>query len=207
MKEIVSGLFVAVLLISNLLSSAKLIDIGGVVFDAGTLVFPVAYIFGDILTEVFGFRFARRVILVGFAANLLLAGFTALASALPGEALWQQYAGDAAYSSILGGVYGLVAASLAAYLVGSLSNSYVMHVLRHTRWLPVRTIGSTIVGQALDTAIFFGIATVLGVFPLELFWSLVGFNYVFKVAIEVAGTPITVLVIRIIRHMEHALQR
>lgn len=206
MKDIISGLFVAVLLISNLLSSAKLIDIGGVVFDAGTLVFPIAYIFGDILTEVYGYQQSRRVIWTGFLSTALLGLFTWFTGILPGEQNWQGYAGDSAYTAILGGVSGLVVASLLGYFCGEFTNSYVlarMKVLTKGRWLPVRTITSTLVGQGLDTVVFFLAATALGVFPVELLWPLISFNYVFKVAIEVLFTPITVRVVTAVKRAEN----
>jgi Uncharacterized conserved protein len=154
--DLIMVLFVTVLLISNLLSSAKIIDLGAsigpipLIFDAGTLVFPISYIFGDILTEVYGFRRSRRVIWSGFLATALMGFFVWLAGILPGEATWQEFAGQAAFEAILGGISGLIVASLIAYFVGEFSNSYVlarMKVLTNGRWLPARTIGSTLVGQ------------------------------------------------------------
>jgi uncharacterized integral membrane protein (TIGR00697 family) len=209
--DFVMALFVTVLLLSNLLSSAKIIDLGlnlggfAFVFDAGTLVFPISYIFGDILTEVYGYRRARRVIWAGFAASLLMGVFVWLAGALPGETLWQGTVGQDAYNAVLGGIYGLLVASLVAYLMGEFSNSYVlarMKVASAGRWLPVRTIASTLVGQAVDTVVFMAVATALGVFPDDLFWSLVITNYVLKVGIEVVMTPLTVLVVGALKRAE-----
>jgi uncharacterized integral membrane protein (TIGR00697 family) len=209
--DMVMALFVTVLLLSNLLSSAKIIDLGAalgpiaLIFDAGTLVFPISYIFGDILTEVYGYRRARRVIWMGFGATALMGVFVWLAGVLPGAAEWQGYAGQSAYDAILGGVSGLVVASLAAYWVGEFSNSYVlakMKIATKGRWLWGRTIGSTLVGQAVDTIIFFLIATALGVFLPEIIVSLIVTNYILKVGIEVAFTPVTLRVVNALKQAE-----
>src|SRR5512147_2466682 len=132
------ALFVAVLLISNIASSAKIIDwcvsVAGLplAFDAGTLLFPISYVFGDILTEVYGYAAGRRVIWAGFAMSALM-GFTLwVVARLPGEANWQATAGQAAYDAILGGVSygGIIVASLAAYFAGEFSNSFVLAKLK-----------------------------------------------------------------------------
>jgi uncharacterized integral membrane protein (TIGR00697 family) len=209
--DVVMALFVTVLLLSNLLSSAKIIDLNtsflGVplAFDAGTLVFPIAYIFGDILTEVYGYRRSRRVIWMGFLATALMGGFVGLAGALPAEAYWQDTVGQSAYDAVLGGISGLVIASLAAYWLGEFSNSFVLAKLKVAtggRYLPLRTIGSTLVGQALDTLAFFWIAAALGVFPWEILASLMLTNYLLKVGIEVVLTPVTVVVVGYLKQAE-----
>lgn len=210
--DLIMVLFVTVLLLSNLLSSAKIIDLGTgigpipLAFDAGTLVFPVSYIFGDILTEVYGYRRSRRVIWSGFFATALMGAFVWLAGVLPGEASWQQSVGQGAYDAVLGGVSGLVVASLAAYFMGEFSNSYVlarMKILTRGRWVWSRTIGSTLVGEGIDSITFITIATALGVFPPELLATLIVTNYVLKVGIEVIMTPITLAVIRWLKDAEH----
>jgi uncharacterized integral membrane protein (TIGR00697 family) len=210
--DLVMGLFVTVLLLSNLLSSAKIIDLGvaigplALVFDAGTLVFPISYIFGDILTEVYGYKRSRRVIWMGFFATALMGFFVWLAGVLPGETLWESAVGQDAYNAVLGGISGLVIASLAAYFAGEFSNSYVlakMKIATQGRWLWMRTIGSTLVGQAVDTSIFFIVATLLGVFPPELMASLIVTNYVLKVGIEVLFTPVTLAVIPALKKAEN----
>lgn len=207
----VMALFITTLLLSNLLSSAKIIDLGvalgnfAFVFDAGTLIFPISYIFGDILTEVYGYKRARRVIWMGFMASAIMAFFVWLAGALPGEAYWLEGNGESAYQIILGGITGLVVASLSAYWVGSFSNSYVlarMKIATKGKWLWTRTIGSTLVGQGVDTLTFIGIATLLGVFPPELFASLVITNYILKVGIEVLMTPLTLQVVGWLKRAE-----
>jgi len=209
--DLIMALFVTVLLISNLLSSAKIIDLGfslgalAFAFDAGTLVFPISYIFGDVLTEVYGYRRSRRVIWAGFGANVLLGFFVWLASALPGEAEWQGYAGQGAYDAILGGISGLIVASLAAYFLGEFTNSYLLAKMKlwtGGRWLWTRTIGSTLVGQMVDTTVFTLIATALGVFPPELLASLIATNYVLKVGFEVLLTPLTYRIINLLKAAE-----
>jgi uncharacterized integral membrane protein (TIGR00697 family) len=216
--DFVMVLFVTVLLLSNLLSSAKIIDVGVAtiqiaglditlgIFDAGTLVFPISYIFGDILTEVYGYKRSRRVIWMGFIATALMGFFVWLTGVLPGASDWEGYAGQQAYTAILGGVSGLVVASLVAYWMGEFSNSYVlarMKIATEGRWLWTRTIGSTLVGQAVDTIAFFAIATLLGVFPPQIVASLAVTNYVLKVGIEVLFTPVTFAVVNFLKASEN----
>ena len=209
--DLITVLFVTVLLLSNILSSAKIIDLGvsllglQFIFDAGTLVFPISYIFGDVLTEIYGYRRSRRVIWSGFFATALMAFFVWLAGVLPGESLWSETVGQSAYDAVLGSIWKLAIASLVAYFFGEFVNSYVlarMKVLMQGRWLWARTIGSTIAGQGVDTTVFFVIATALGVFPIELMLSLIVSNYIFKVSIEVIFTPITLRVIRWLKTSE-----
>ncbi|MBM3137199.1 MAG: queuosine precursor transporter [Chloroflexi bacterium] len=211
--DLVMALFVTVLISSNIASSAKIVDWGfsllGVrmAFDAGTLLFPISYIFGDVLTEVYGFRRSRRVIWTGFGALALSAAAFSLIGALPGEAAWQAYAGDEAYQAILGGMssFGIVGASLIAYFLGSYSNSVVMAVMKVAtkgKYLWARTIGSTLVGEGVDTLIFVLVATLAGVFPWEVFVSLALTNYLFKVGIEAAFTPVTYWVVNTLKRAE-----
>ncbi len=205
--------FVAVLLISNIASSAKIIDWGVSVaglplaFDAGTLLFPISYIFGDLLTEVYGYAAGRRVIWTGFAM-LALMGFTLwVVGRLPGEANWQQTAGQAAYDAILGGVSygGIIIASLAAYFAGEFSNSFVLAKLKIAtsgRFLWVRTIGSTLVGEGVDSVVFVLVASAFGVFPWAAAASIIVANYIFKVTIEVVFTPVTYRVVGFLKQAE-----
>jgi queuosine precursor transporter len=211
--DLVMALFVTVLIVSNIASSAKIVDWGfslfGVrmAFDAGTILFPLSYIFGDVLTEVYGYRGARRVIWIGFGCLALTALVLGIVSILPGESAWQEYAGQEAYMQILGGIStgGIVLASLLAYLLGSFSNAFIlarMKVITGGRWLWTRTIGSTIIGQAFDTLVFVTVATLVGVFPWEIFASLVLTNYLFKVIIEALMTPLTYLVVGKLKRAE-----
>lgn len=200
--DLIMAVFVTVLVVSNIASSAKIVDWGfsifGVrmAFDAGTLLFPVSYIFGDILTEVYGYKNSRRVIWAGFACLTLSAVIFWIVSLLPGEAQWQQYAGNAAYLAILGGMSsgGIVLASLAGYWSGEFTNSFVlakMKIMTRGRWLWTRTIGSTIAGELVDTLVFIIIASLFHIFPWTLFLTLVFTNYLFKVGIEALMTPVT----------------
>lgn len=211
--DLMMAAFVAVLLISNIASSAKIIDWGVSVgrlrlaFDAGTLLFPISYIFGDVLTEVYGYAYGRRVIWVGFALAALMGITLWLVARLPGEANWQAAAGQSAYDAILGGVSngGIIVASLIAYFAGAFSNSFVLAKLKvatHGRFLWMRTIGSTLVGQLVDTTIFVLIAAALGVFPRAAALSIIVANYIFKVAIEVVFTPVTYRVVAVLKRAE-----
>jgi uncharacterized integral membrane protein (TIGR00697 family) len=210
----VMALFVTVLIISNIASSAKIIDWGvsilglRLAFDGGTILFPISYIFGDVLTEVYGFQRARRVIWTGFAMLALTAFVLWLVRIMPGEATWQEYAGQQAYEAILGGISsgGIVLASLVAYLAGSFSNSVVlarMKVITRGRFLWMRTIGSTLVGEGVDTLIFIFVATLAGVFPWELFATLTFTNYIFKVGIEAIMTPFTYQIVNALKRAEN----
>ena len=211
--DLIVGIFVTVLIISNIASSAKIVDWGfslfGVrmAFDAGTLLFPVSYIFGDILTEVYGYRRSRRVIWTGFLCLGLSSFVLWLVRILPGEAEWQGYAGQPAYNAILGGMSsgGIVLASLLGYWSGEFSNSFTlakMKILTGGRWLWTRTIGSTIIGEAVDTLIFVIIATLFHVFPWSLFVTLVLTNYLFKCGVEALMTPVTYTVVNWLKKVE-----
>jgi len=210
----IMALFVMVLVVSNIASSAKIIDLGfnifniPLAFDAGTLLFPISYIFGDILTEVYGYKRSRRVIWTGFAALALSALVFWGIQRLPGEATWQEYAGDAAYRAILGGMSsgGIVLASLVAYWLGEFSNSFVlakMKVLTNGRWLWMRTIGSTLVGELVDSAVFIAIASLFGIFPWSLFVTLAFTNYLLKAATEALMTPLTYLIVNFLKRVEN----
>jgi len=211
--DFIMAIFITVLLVSNVASSAKIVDLGfsllGVrmAFDAGTILFPVSYIFGDVLTEVYGYRRSRRVIWTGFFCLGLAAVVFFIVSRLPGEATWEQYAGDAAYLAILGGMStgGIVLGSLAGYWSGEFTNSFVlakMKVLTNGRWLWTRTIGSTIFGELVDTGVFVTIASLFGVFPWSLFITLTLTNYLFKVGIETLMTPATYAVVNALKTAE-----
>jgi uncharacterized integral membrane protein (TIGR00697 family) len=205
--------FVAVLIISNVASSAKIVDLGvslfgfPLAFDGGTLIFPISYVFGDILTEVYGFRASRRVIWMGFAALALSSLVFFLLRLLPGEAAWEHDVGSAAYDAILGGMSsgGIALASLLGYWVGEFSNSVAlsrMKVMMKGRFLWVRTIGSTLVGELLDSLVFVLVASLTGVFGWGLFFTLVRTNYILKCLVEAAVTPLTYFVVRKLKKAE-----
>ena len=212
--DVITALFVTVLVVSNIASSAKIVDWGfsissvRMAFDAGTLLFPVSYIFGDILTEVYGYKRSRRVIWTGFFCLALSAVVFWVVRILPGEATWQEYAGQNAYDVILGGMStgGIVLASLIGYWAGEFSNSFTlakMKILTRGRWLWSRTIGSTLVGELVDTLFFVFVASLFGVFPWSLFITLVLTNYIFKCSVEALMTPLTYLVVNRLKHLEH----
>jgi len=211
--DLIMAVFVTVLVVSNVASSAKIVDlrfsIFGVpmAFDGGTILFPISYIFGDILTEVYGYKRSRRVIWTGFFCLALSAGVFWIVQNLPGEATWQGYAGDAAYAAILGGMSsgGIVLGSLAGYWSGEFSNSFIlarMKVWMQGRQLWARTIGSTLVGELVDSVVFVTIASVFGVFPWSLFVTLTVTNYLFKSAIEGLMTPLTYAVVGFLKRAE-----
>ena len=212
--DLIIAVFVTVLVVSNIASSAKIVDWGvslfgrlPLAFDAGTILFPVSYIFGDILTEVYGYKQSRRVIWVGFACLALSAMTFWIVGLLPGEAAWQGYAGDAAYSAVLGGMStgGIVFGSLAGYWTGEFTNSFILaklKVLTQGRWLWMRTIGSTIIGELVDTVMFVVVASAFGIFPWSLFLTLTVTNYLFKCAVEALMTPLTYLVVDALKRTE-----
>ena len=211
--HLILGLFIAFLLTANLLSSAKIVDLGvallglPLIFDAGLLIFPLCYVFGDVLTEVYGYRVSRRVIWTGFAANLTLTVFVRLAGAMPGESGWQEFAGKEAFDAILGGMAGggILIASLTAYLVGEFSNSFIlakMKVMTGGKFFFGRAMSSTLVGQLLDTAIFILIAYAFGVFDGGIVLELIYTNYLFKLLIEFCLFPLTYWLVDFLKRSE-----
>ena len=198
--DLIMALFVAVLIISNITSS-KILDLGPFTFDGGTLLFPISYIFGDILTEVYGYKRSRRVIWVGFGSAALAAITLGIVGILPAAQGWEH---QEAYMAILGQTPRIVAASLIAYFAGEFSNSYVlakMKVATNGRWLWTRTIGSTLVGEGVDTLLFVVIAFA-GTLPTSLLVSIIISNYVFKCAIETTATPLTYRLVRFLKRVE-----
>ena len=211
--DILTVVFVLVLVLSNIASSAKIIDWGvslgklPLSFDAGTILFPISYIIGDVLTEVYGYKRSRRIIWLGFGTLAFSAMVFWLVQVLPGEATWQASVGQETYDQILGSMSSgaIVVASLAGFLAGSFSNAMMMafmKVLTKGKLLWTRTIGSSIIGQAFDTFAFIFIASALGVFPWSLFWSLTITNYIFKLIVEVVVTPITYWVVNTLKRRE-----
>jgi uncharacterized integral membrane protein (TIGR00697 family) len=212
--DLIMAVFVTVLVVSNVASSAKIVDlrfsVAGVpmFFDAGTILFPLSYIFGDILTEVYGYKRSRRVIWTGFFCLALASGVFALVGVLPGESAWQGYAGDAAYVAILGGMStgGIVLGSLAGYWSGEFTNSFTlakMKVLTNGRHLWMRTIGSTLVGELVDSAMFVLVASAFGIFPWAAFLSITLTNYLFKCTVEALMTPVTYVVVNFLKRAEN----
>lgn len=201
--DLITALFVVVLIVSNI-ASTKVVLLGPFTFDGGTLLFPLAYIFGDVLTEVYGYKKSRRVIWTGFFLLLLSTLTLGLVGTLPAPADEFSQKSAEAFSTILGLVPRIVLASLVAYFVGEFVNSYILAKLKvatNGRWLALRTIGSTLVGQGLDTAIFLLIAF-YGVWDNNLLWTVFVSNYIFKVGIEVLFTPLTYTVVGFLKRTE-----
>ncbi|MFA6271501.1 MAG: queuosine precursor transporter [Patescibacteria group bacterium] len=197
----ISVLFVSVLLISNIVST-KIIDLGFFSFDGGTLIFPLSYIFGDILTEVYGYRQSRKVIWLGFVCALLMSVTIIVIGKLPADPSWPN---QNAYDVILGLTPRLVIASLIAYFAGEFSNAIILaklKVMTKGRWLWSRTIGSTIVGELVDSLLFILIAF-YGILPMELLISIIISNYVFKLGFEVVLTPVTYKVVNYLKISEN----
>ena len=198
--ELITGLFVAVLLISNIASS-KIVAFGPFAFDGGTLLFPLSYIFGDILTEVYGYKRSRSVIWIGFLSAFLMAVTLMVVQWLPPAGGWDS---QEAYEKILGMTPRIVIGSLIGYWSGEFSNSYVlakMKIFTEGRWLWMRTIGSTLVGEGVDSIFFLAIAFG-GILPNELMITLFISNYVFKCGVEVLFTPFTYIIVGYLKKRE-----
>lgn len=199
--DIVTSAFVAVLLISNV-AATKTVALGELAFDGGTILFPLSYIFGDILTEVYGYARSRRVIWIGFACAAVAALVFAVVGALPAASFWGN---QAAYDAILGQTPRIVVASLLAYFAGEFSNSFVLARLKvrtEGRWLWLRTLGSTLIGQGVDTVAFVVIAFAGTMSGADL-WLILASNYIFKVAVEVLFTPFTYLIVNALKRAEN----
>ena len=197
---LVTAVFVTCLVVSNIIA-VKIIDVGGVIVPAAVIVFPISYIFGDILTEVYGFARSRQVIWTGFACNALAVSAIVVAGALPAAGFWDA---QDSYLRILGYSPRLLLASFLAYLVGEFLNSLVlarMKVATGGRWLWMRTIGSTLVGQAADSIVFIGIAFVLTM-PWAELARLIVTQWIVKCAYEAAATPLTYLAVGFLKRRE-----
>ena len=206
--DVVMAGFVTVLICSNLIGPAKIAQVevpllGALTFGAGVLFFPISYVFGDILTEVYGYARARKVIWAGFG-GLAFASFMAMVVvALPPAPFWQH---QAAYEIAFGNAWRIVAASMFAYFCGEFVNSYVlakMKILTAGRWLWTRTIGSTIAGEAVDSALFYPLAFYgTGIIPDEKLPLVMAAQFVAKVAVEVALTPVTYKIVGWLKRAE-----
>ncbi len=197
---VVAALFITCLITANIIS-VKLICVWGLILPAGVLVFPISYITGDILTEVYGYATARKVIWLGFCCNLLVVLAVWLAQVLPSAPFWD---GQEAYFRILGYTPRLLAASFLAYLAGEFMNAYVMarmKILTKGRWLWTRTIGSTLLGQGMDSLIFITLAFV-GTLPAEGLFLAIVTQWLVKSGYEAAATPLTYLSVRFLKSRE-----
>jgi hypothetical protein len=194
------ALFVTCLIAANI-TAVKLISLYGLLLPAAIVIFPVSYILGDVLTEVYGFRQARRVIWLGFLCNLIVVAAIWVGLVLPAASFWD---GQEAYERILGATPRILAASFLAYLVGEFANAFVlakMKIATEGRFLWARTIGSTLVGQGLDSLVFITLAFA-GVIPLSALATAIVTQWLVKSAYEAAATPVTYLVVGYLKRSE-----
>ena len=196
---VIAAIFITCLITANIIA-VKLISIGGLILPAAIIIFPLSYIFGDILTEVYGFRAARKVIWLGFLCNLVVVLAIWIGGLLPAAPFWEGK--QAAYDTILGYVPRVLLASFVAYLIGEFANSFVMAKMKiktKGRWLWTRTIGSTIVGQGLDSAIFITIA--FAGTPDFVAISIVHL-WLIKTGYETVATPFTYALVNYLKKKE-----
>lgn len=199
--DLVMAAFVTVLLCSNLIGPAKIAEVGGVTFGAGVLFFPFSYIFGDCLTEVYGYARARKVVWAGFGALIFASIMTQIVLAFPPALGWPD---QAAYETALGSTWRIALASLIAFWAGEFVNSYVLAKIKLEmggKKLFVRTIGSTIAGQAVDSLIFYTLAF-YGLWSTETLITVMASNYALKVAWEAAMTPFTYKIVGFLKKAE-----
>ena len=195
---ILAALFITCFITAHVIS-VKMISLGPFIVFAGVFIFPLSYIVGDVLTEVDGYRTARRVIWLGFACNLVFVVFAWIGQILPGASGWEL---QEAYEGILGYTPRLLLASVCGYLVGEFANSYIlakMKLFTRGRWLWSRTISSTIIGEGLDTAVFATIATLGTPFFMPV---VILSQWLVKVVVEVVATPATYAVVNYLKRKE-----
>jgi queuosine precursor transporter len=200
--DLVMAAFVTVLLCANLIGASKVAAIFGWPFGAGVLFFPLSYVFGDVLTEVYGYARARKVVWAGFGAMIFASFMSVVVLAFPPAPGWPH---QAAFETVFGGTWRIVGASLVAYFAGEFCNSFVLAKLKlrtEGRFLWLRTIGSTIVGEAVDSLIFYPLAF-LGIWSPDLVLKVMLTNYGLKVLWEVVMTPVTYAVVNFLKRAEH----
>jgi len=206
----ITAVFVTSLIVSNIIA-VKLFSAGPILLTVAIIIFPISYIFGDVLTEVYGYARARQVIWIGFFCNLLAVVAIWISIKLPPAPFWSAgvfgspEAAQQAYEAILGFAPRLLAASFIAYLFGEFLNSYVlarMKIATNGRYLWMRTIGSTLVGQLADTGIFVLLAF-FGTIPIQELWKLIVSQWLIKSAYEAAATPLTYVVVGYLKRAEN----
>jgi uncharacterized integral membrane protein (TIGR00697 family) len=199
----VVAVFVTSLITANIIA-VKPVQIGPFLVPAAIIIFPLSYIFGDVLTEVYGYRRARSVIWLGFACNLIAVIAIWVAGQLPAASFWA--ANQPAYDVILGVTPQVLAASFIAYLVGEFLNAFVLARLKiatQGRWLWARTIGSTLIGQLADSAVFLTLATLLaGILPLNQLPVAIATQWLLKSLYEALATPLTYAVVAFLKRAE-----
>lgn len=197
---LVSAIFVTCLITANIIA-VKLVDIAGFILPAAIIIFPISYIVGDVLTEVYGYQRARQVIWLGFLCNLIAVVAIWIGGLLPAAAFWN---GQDAYENILGYTPRILVASFIAYLIGEFANAFVlakMKIATEGRWLWTRTISSTLVGQGLDSLVFISLAFV-GTIPLGGLVSAIITQWLAKSLYEAAVTPLTYSVVNFLKRQE-----
>jgi hypothetical protein len=203
--DFVMAAFVTVLICSNLIGPAKIVQVDGwPAFGAGVLFFPISYVFGDVLTEVYGYARARRVIWAGFAGLAFASIMAAVVVALPPAPFWEH---QKAYETAFGQAPRIAAASMFAYFCGEFVNSFVlakMKILTAGRWLWTRTIGSTIAGEAVDSVLFYPLAFYgSGIIPNDKLPAIMLAQFTLKVAVEVIFTPLTYKIVGALKRVEN----
>ena len=207
--EFVMAAFVTILICSNLIGPAKIVQVelplaGTIVFGAAVMFFPISYVLGDILTEVYGYARARRVIWAGFAGLGFASFMAAVVVALPPAPFWQN---QPAYEIAFGTTWRIAGASMIAYFWGEFANSFVlakMKLLTAGRWLWSRTIGSTIAGEAVDSALFYPLAFYgSGIIPNDKLPAVMLAQFIGKVAVEVILTPLTYKIVGFLKRAEN----
>lgn len=196
-----SCLFITFLLVSNIIAG-KIIIVFGVFLPAAVIIFPITYIFGDILTEVYGFQRTRIIIWLGFLANLIMSIIFIITIMLPYPTIWKD---QNAYSTVLGFTPRLVIASLIAYLIGEFANSIILSrlkVITQGRWLWIRTISSTIIGEGVDAFLFISIAF-YQVMPNNIILGMIIAQFLWKTIYEIILTPVTYLTVKWVKHKEN----
>jgi len=199
--DLLMAAFVCVLLCANLIGVTKAVTVGGFTFGAGNLFFPLSYLFGDVLTEVYGYARSRKVVWAGFGALAFASFMSAVVVAMPPSPLWD---GQAHVEAVFGSTWRIALASLVGYACGEFANSVTLAMLKvrtNGRHLWVRTIGSTIVGEAVDSLIFYPLAF-FGTWSNSLLLAVMAGNYVIKVGWEVLATPVTYRVVAFLKERE-----
>jgi len=199
---VVTGVVFITCLIAANITAVKLVDIFGLVLPAAIFIFPLSYITGDVLTEVYGYGYARRIIWLGFFCNFIVVGAIWIGKELPSASFWHA---QPAYERILGYTPRLLGASFLAYLVGEFANSFIMAKMKiatRGKWLWLRTIGSTIVGEGLDSVVFITLAFVGTIPPGALAFTILT-QWIAKCAYEAAATPLTYAVVNYLKRKEN----
>ncbi|MFO0957619.1 MAG: queuosine precursor transporter [Isosphaeraceae bacterium] len=221
--ELILGAFVTVLLCTNLISAPKRVEVNGFVFGAGVLFFPISYLFGDVLTEVYGYARSRKVVWAGFGALLFATVMTQTVLRMPPDPSWAvgirfdgsnavldsssptRLSNQAIWETVFGGTWRVMLASMVGFFAGEFANSYTMAKMKvwtEGRFLWTRTIGSTIVGEAADSLLFYPIAF-LGIWQNERVVQVLITNYCLKVGWEMVATPLTYAVVNFLKRAEH----